>query len=36
MTLNTNGGMVNAMAFNAQLTVKLSVFSRLQSIINQS
>jgi hypothetical protein len=24
------------LAFNAQLTVKLSVFSRLQSLINQS
>ncbi len=31
-----NGGVVNGLTFNAQLTVKLSVFSRLQSLINQS
>jgi hypothetical protein len=28
--------MVNGMTFNAQLTVKLSVFSNLRSLINQS
>jgi hypothetical protein len=36
MTMKRTGGVVNGLAFNAQLTVKLSVFSRLQSLINQS
>jgi hypothetical protein len=35
-TMERNGGVVNGLTFNAQLTVKLSVFSRLQSLINQS
>ncbi len=34
MTMKRNGGGVNGLTFNAQLTVKLSVFSRLQSLIN--
>ena len=34
--MKRNGGVVNGLTFNAQLTVKLSVFSRLQSLINQS
>jgi hypothetical protein len=36
MTVKRNGGVVNGLTFNAQLTVKLSVFSRLQSLINRS
>ena len=35
MTMKRNGGVVNELTFNAQLTVKLSLFSRLQSLINQ-
>jgi hypothetical protein len=35
-TMKRNGGVVNGLTLNAQLTVKLSVFSRLQSLINQS
>jgi hypothetical protein len=34
--MKRNGGVVNGLTLNAQLTVKLSVFSRLQSLINQS
>jgi hypothetical protein len=34
--MKRNGGAVNGLTFNAQLTVKVSVFSRLQSLINQS
>jgi hypothetical protein len=34
MTMKRNGGGVNELTFNAQLIVKLSVFSRLQSLIN--
>ncbi len=34
--MKRNGGVVNGLTFNAQLTVKLSIFSRLQSLINQS
>jgi hypothetical protein len=33
--MKRDGGVVNGLTFNAQLTVKLSVFSRLQSLINQ-
>jgi hypothetical protein len=36
MTMKRNGGVVNELTFNAQLTVKLSLFSRLQSLINKS
>jgi hypothetical protein len=34
--MKRNGRVVNGLTFNAQLTVKLSVFSRLQSLINRS
>jgi hypothetical protein len=34
MTMKRNGGVVNELTFNVQLTVNLSVFSRLQSCIN--
>jgi hypothetical protein len=34
--MKRNGEVVNGLTFNAQLTVKLSVFIRLQSLINQS
>jgi hypothetical protein len=34
--MKRTGGVVNGLTFNPQLTVKLSVFSRLQSLINQS
>jgi hypothetical protein len=34
-TMKRNGGVVNGLTFNAQLTVKLSVFSRLQRLINR-
>jgi hypothetical protein len=36
MTMERNGGAVNGWTVNPQLTVKLSVFSPLQSLINQS
>jgi hypothetical protein len=36
MTMKRNGGVVNGLTFNAQLTVNLSLFNRLQSCINQS
>jgi hypothetical protein len=36
MTMKRNGGVVNGLSFNPQLTVKLSVFSRLQSLLNWS
>jgi hypothetical protein len=34
--MKRNGGVVNGLTVNAQLTVKLSIFSRLQSLINPS
>jgi hypothetical protein len=34
--MERNGGAVNGWTVNPQLTVKLSVFSPLQSLINQS
>ena len=34
--MKRNGGVVNGLTFNAQLTVKLSVFNRLESLINQT
>jgi hypothetical protein len=36
MNMKRSRGVVNESTFNPQLTVKLSVFNRLQSLINQS